>query len=172
MRRVSPGVSHLAVIYKLYATDIEKNLDSFLASCRALRKLTLCITVGHSSLENVLTPFCSAVPRSGYLSLTELELELSVWKQAHSTVLEVADRDKKAHNAQIATLNRQISSLGVLKVGLTGRHVYGALLMPRLRTRTLLSSALSTETLTHFINHSCRRDCKGVVRQRKILRRA
>lgn len=44
-------------------------------------------------------------------------MELSVWKTAHSTVVEMAEREKKAHNAQVATLNRQIS-VGVLEVGL------------------------------------------------------
>lgn len=48
--------------------------------------------------------------------LAELELELSVWKQAHASVAESADRDKKAHNAQVSTLNRQISSLDTIKV--------------------------------------------------------
>ena len=51
--------------------------------------------------------------------LTELELELSVWKQAHTAVVESAEREKKAHNAQVATLNRQISSLETIKVSLT-----------------------------------------------------
>ena len=48
--------------------------------------------------------------------VTELELELSVWKQAHAVVAESAERDKKAHNAQVSTLNRQISSLDTIKV--------------------------------------------------------
>ncbi|OCH90721.1 hypothetical protein OBBRIDRAFT_583390 [Obba rivulosa] len=47
--------------------------------------------------------------------VAELELELSVWKQAHSTIMDAAERDKKAHNAQIATLHRQIASSGVLE---------------------------------------------------------
>lgn len=48
--------------------------------------------------------------------IAELDLELSVWKQAHATVVESAERDKKAHNAQAITLNRQISSLETIKV--------------------------------------------------------
>jgi len=69
------------------------------------------------ALTRLLDLSTATVKRNSDLEnrLTELELELSVWKQAHSTVIEVADRDKKAHNAQLATLNRQISSLGVLK---------------------------------------------------------
>ena len=62
----------------------------------------------------------ATVKRNGDLEtrLAELELELSVWKQAHATVLETAERDKKAHNAQVSTLNRQISSLETIKVDL------------------------------------------------------
>lgn len=48
--------------------------------------------------------------------VAELELELSVWKQAHASVVESAERDKKAHNVQVSTLNRQISSLDTIKV--------------------------------------------------------
>ncbi|KIL68159.1 hypothetical protein M378DRAFT_158687 [Amanita muscaria Koide BX008] len=43
--------------------------------------------------------------------VAELEMELSVWKQAHSVALEVSEREAKAHNVQIAALNRQISNL-------------------------------------------------------------
>ncbi len=50
--------------------------------------------------------------------VAELELELSVWKQAHTSVVDSAERDKKAHNAQVSTLNRQISSLDTIKVDL------------------------------------------------------
>ena len=43
--------------------------------------------------------------------VAELEMELSVWKQAHSVALEVSEREAKAHNVQVAALNRQISNL-------------------------------------------------------------
>lgn len=43
--------------------------------------------------------------------VSELELELLVWKQAHSAALELSD----AHNVQIAALNRQISNLDYFK---------------------------------------------------------
>jgi hypothetical protein len=44
-----------------------------------------------------------------------LEVELSVWKQAHSVALEGAERESKAHNVQITTLNRQISNMDVFR---------------------------------------------------------
>lgn len=47
--------------------------------------------------------------------VNDLEVELSVWKQAHNNVVDIAERDKKAHNTQVATLNRQISSLDLMK---------------------------------------------------------
>ncbi|KAF9557234.1 hypothetical protein CPC08DRAFT_640508 [Agrocybe pediades] len=47
--------------------------------------------------------------------VAELELELSVWKQAHSVALEASEREVKAHNVQIAALNRQISNLDGFK---------------------------------------------------------
>lgn len=43
--------------------------------------------------------------------MAELEVELSVWKQAHSVALEASERETKAHNVQVAALNRQISNL-------------------------------------------------------------
>ncbi|TFK43379.1 hypothetical protein BDQ12DRAFT_674872 [Crucibulum laeve] len=43
--------------------------------------------------------------------VSELEVELAVWKQAHSVALEASERESKAHNVQIAALNRQIASL-------------------------------------------------------------
>ncbi|KAI4520972.1 hypothetical protein K525DRAFT_257114 [Schizophyllum commune Loenen D] len=42
--------------------------------------------------------------------VAELELEVAFLKQAHGTVLEAAERESKAHNVQIATLHRQLSS--------------------------------------------------------------
>jgi len=47
--------------------------------------------------------------------VNDLEVELSVWKQAHSNVVDIAERDKKAHKSQVATLNRQISTLDFMK---------------------------------------------------------
>jgi hypothetical protein len=47
--------------------------------------------------------------------VAELEVELLVWKQAHSVALEASERDSKAHNVQLATLNRQISSMDSFK---------------------------------------------------------
>ncbi|KIK65409.1 hypothetical protein GYMLUDRAFT_38861 [Collybiopsis luxurians FD-317 M1] len=42
--------------------------------------------------------------------VAELEVELTVWKQAHSVALEASERETKAHNVHIASLNRQISN--------------------------------------------------------------
>lgn len=69
------------------------------------------------ALTRVLDLSTATLKRNSELEarVTELELELSVWKQAHSGIVEMAERDKKAHNAQVATLNRQISSIGFLK---------------------------------------------------------
>ncbi|PPQ77359.1 hypothetical protein CVT25_010941 [Psilocybe cyanescens] len=47
--------------------------------------------------------------------VAELEVELSVWKQAHSVALEASERESKAHNVQLAALNRQISNLDSFK---------------------------------------------------------
>ncbi|KAI6003868.1 hypothetical protein EDD15DRAFT_1248433 [Pisolithus albus] len=43
--------------------------------------------------------------------VAELEVELAVWKQAHATVLEGADREAKALKGRLATLNGQMDSL-------------------------------------------------------------
>jgi len=43
--------------------------------------------------------------------VAELEVELLVWKQAHAVALEASEREVKAHNVQIAALNRQISNM-------------------------------------------------------------
>jgi len=48
--------------------------------------------------------------------VAELEVELSVWKQAHSVALETSERETKAHNVQVAALNRQISNLDCFRV--------------------------------------------------------
>jgi hypothetical protein len=48
--------------------------------------------------------------------VSELEVELSVWKQAHATALDSSERQVNAHNVQLSTLNRQISSLESFKV--------------------------------------------------------
>jgi hypothetical protein len=47
--------------------------------------------------------------------VAELELELLVWKQAHSVALEASEREMKSHNVQIAALNRQISNMDGFK---------------------------------------------------------
>ena len=74
--------------------------------------------------------------------VAELERELLVWKQAHAAVVESADREKKTHNAQVSTLNRQISSLETLKVRTTQCVLTRRVLINSARrTKTRLSSA-------------------------------
>jgi len=43
--------------------------------------------------------------------VAELEVEIAVWKQAHSVALEASEREIKAHNAQVAALNKQVSNM-------------------------------------------------------------
>lgn len=43
--------------------------------------------------------------------VAELEVELAVWKQAHATALEGADREAKALKGRLAALNGQMDSL-------------------------------------------------------------
>ena len=48
--------------------------------------------------------------------IKELELELAAWKQAHAGLLESVERERKAHNVQIASFNRHFASLDFFKV--------------------------------------------------------
>ena len=48
--------------------------------------------------------------------IKDLELELTAWKRAHSNLLESAERERKAHNVQIASFNRHFASLDFFKV--------------------------------------------------------
>ena len=48
--------------------------------------------------------------------IKELELELVAWKQAHANLLESVERERKAHNVQIASFNRHFASLDFFKV--------------------------------------------------------
>ena len=48
--------------------------------------------------------------------IKELELELAAWKQAHTGLLESVERERKAHNVQIASFNRHFASLDFFKV--------------------------------------------------------
>lgn len=50
--------------------------------------------------------------------VTELEVELAVWKQAHATALEGADREAKALKGRLAAMNNQFTSMESLMVGL------------------------------------------------------
>ena len=48
--------------------------------------------------------------------IKDLELELTAWKQAHANLLESVERERKAHNVQIASFNRHFASLDFFKV--------------------------------------------------------
>lgn len=48
--------------------------------------------------------------------MAELEVERAFWKNAHVTALDNAERDAKVHNAQVVSLNRQLSSLESFRV--------------------------------------------------------
>ncbi|RDB22628.1 hypothetical protein Hypma_010354 [Hypsizygus marmoreus] len=65
------------------------------------------------TLTRLLNLSTATVKRNAELEnrVAELEVELSVWKQAHSVALEASERENKAHNVQVAALNRQISNL-------------------------------------------------------------
>lgn len=69
------------------------------------------------ALTRLLDLSTITVNRSSELEnrVSELELELAVWKQAHANIRDAAEREKKVHNVQVATLNRQISSLQFIK---------------------------------------------------------
>jgi hypothetical protein len=56
--------------------------------------------------------------------IKELELELAAWKQAHANLLESAERERKAHNVQIASFNRHFASLDFFKVRPFGQPSY------------------------------------------------
>lgn len=50
--------------------------------------------------------------------LADLEVELAVWKQAHATALEGAEREAKHLKGRLASLNGQIASMESLMVRL------------------------------------------------------
>ncbi|KAF5388138.1 hypothetical protein D9615_000264 [Tricholomella constricta] len=76
-------------------TEIRSNAKK--APCPAINKdLSTATVKRNAELEN---------------RVNELEVELSVWKQAHSVALEASEREIKAHNVQVSALNRQISNL-------------------------------------------------------------
>lgn len=57
--------------------------------------------------------------------LAELEVELLVWKQAHATALEGAEREAKALKGRLASLNSQIASVESLMVCFSPQHLDG-----------------------------------------------
>ena len=48
--------------------------------------------------------------------VTELEAELSIWKQAYATALHNSEREAKTHTVQLAALNRQVASMDTFMV--------------------------------------------------------
>ena len=50
--------------------------------------------------------------------LAELEVELAVWKQAHATALESADREAKALKGRLASMNAQVASMETFMVSI------------------------------------------------------
>ncbi|KZT65986.1 hypothetical protein DAEQUDRAFT_758990 [Daedalea quercina L-15889] len=69
------------------------------------------------ALTKVLDLSTVTIERNAELEarVAELEVELAVWKQAQSSAVDMISRDKEAHKAQVAALNRQINSMGMLK---------------------------------------------------------
>ncbi|EIN10581.1 hypothetical protein PUNSTDRAFT_51197 [Punctularia strigosozonata HHB-11173 SS5] len=65
------------------------------------------------TLTRLLNLSDSTLQRNAELEarVAHLELELSVWKQAHSAALDTAERESTAHNAAVTALNRQMASL-------------------------------------------------------------
>ena len=76
--------------------------------------------------------------------VAELEVELLVWKQAHSVALEASERDTKAHNVQLAALNRQISNMDNFKTASESSSPSKELPKLRYRTTIRLYSVQST----------------------------
>ncbi|KAF5393752.1 hypothetical protein D9757_000157 [Collybiopsis confluens] len=54
--------------------------------------------------------------------VAELEVELAVWKQAHSVAIEASERETKAHNVHIASLNKQLSDTDGFRGFLGGQN--------------------------------------------------
>lgn len=88
--------------------------------------------------------------------IKELDLELAAWKQAHANLLESVERERKAHNVQIASFNRHFASLDFFKVRAFGSSwSHGPQSLIRMsRTKAPLSSALLTATRT-FSQNPC-----------------
>ncbi|KAF8222733.1 hypothetical protein L208DRAFT_582297 [Tricholoma matsutake] len=65
------------------------------------------------ALTRLLNLSSATLKRNAVLEsrVAELEIEIAVWKQAHSVALEASERETKAHNAQVAALNKQVSNM-------------------------------------------------------------
>jgi hypothetical protein len=96
--------------------------------------------------------------------VAELEVELLVWKQAHSVAIEASEREVKAHNVQIAALNRQISNTDFFKsvrVPFTLLPFY-RLIGESFRTNTPSFYVLSMATSSFLTASSCSKGIKEV----------
>lgn len=100
----------MAESYKFLRRD--ETLNRLLSTCFSHVKLV-------DLLKNSVLGLSSAtIKRNVDLEnrLAELEVELAVWKQAHATALEGADREAKALKGRLASLNGQIASMESLMV--------------------------------------------------------
>ena len=98
--------------------------------------------------------------RQRELRIKELELELAAWKQAHANLLESVERERKAHNVQVASFNRHFASLDFFKVRAfdSSGHDMPSELNGVYRTKALLSSVSLTATRTCSRNPCSYRD--------------
>ncbi|RXW24640.1 hypothetical protein EST38_g1213 [Candolleomyces aberdarensis] len=87
--------------------------SNFGASLSLLKRPANTIATRDETLSRLVHLSSSMLKRNADLEqrVAELEVELHVWKQAHSVALEASE----AHNVQIAALNRQISGLDYFK---------------------------------------------------------
>ncbi|KAJ2930205.1 hypothetical protein H1R20_g6869, partial [Candolleomyces eurysporus] len=87
--------------------------SNFGASLSLFKRPANTIATRDETLSRLVHLSSSMLKRNADLEqrVAELEVELHVWKQAHSVALEASE----AHNVQIAALNRQISGLDYFK---------------------------------------------------------
>lgn len=95
-------------------THREEALTRILGACSPSATTSFWLTCPHADLST------TTIERNAELEarVTELELELVVWKQARNNAVDMVNRDKDAHNARVAALNRQMNSLDIVKVRL------------------------------------------------------
>ncbi|KAG8218787.1 hypothetical protein J3R82DRAFT_4462 [Butyriboletus roseoflavus] len=79
----------------------------------ALTRRSRFLLARDETITRLLTLSSTTIKRNVDLEnrLAELEVELAVWKQAHATALEGADREAKTLKGRLASLNSQIASM-------------------------------------------------------------